>query len=61
MISRIPGTSHGALEGRIIGQTVQDRLGLPVMEIEVPPLTDAMSPAIRTRLEALVETVKEKR
>jgi benzoyl-CoA reductase/2-hydroxyglutaryl-CoA dehydratase subunit BcrC/BadD/HgdB len=61
VISRIPGASHCALEGRVIGQTVQDRLGLPVLEIEIPPLTDAMSPAIRTRLEALVETVKEKR
>ena len=61
VISRIPGASHCALEGRIIGQTVQERLGLPVLEIEIPPLTDAMSPALRTRLEALVETVKEKR
>jgi len=61
VISRIPGASHCALEGRVIGQAVQDRLGLPVLEIEIPPLTDAMSPAIRTRLEALVETVKEKR
>jgi benzoyl-CoA reductase/2-hydroxyglutaryl-CoA dehydratase subunit BcrC/BadD/HgdB len=60
VISRIPGASHCALEGRIIGQVVQERLGLPVLEIEIPPLIDAMSPAIRTRLEALVETVKEK-
>ena len=60
VISRIPGASHCALEGRIIGQAVQERLGLPVLEIEIPPLSDAMSPAIRTRLEALVETTKEK-
>lgn len=58
VISRIPGASHCALEGAIIGQTVQERLGLPVIEIEIPPLTDAMSPTIRTRLEALVETVR---
>ena len=37
------------------------RLGLPVVEIEVPPLTDALEPALRTRLEALVETAKDKR
>ena len=61
VISRIPGASHCAVEGKIIGQMVQERLGLPVLEIEIPPLTDAMNPAIRTRLEALVETVKEKR
>jgi benzoyl-CoA reductase/2-hydroxyglutaryl-CoA dehydratase subunit BcrC/BadD/HgdB len=60
VISRIPGASHCALEGRIIGQIIQERLNLPVLEIEIPPLTDAMSPTIRTRLEALVETVKEK-
>jgi benzoyl-CoA reductase/2-hydroxyglutaryl-CoA dehydratase subunit BcrC/BadD/HgdB len=60
VISRIPGASHCALEGRIIGEVVKERLGLPVLEIEIPPLTDAMSSAIRTRMEALVETVKEK-
>jgi hypothetical protein len=32
-----------------------------VVEIEVPPLADALSPALRTRLEALVETIKENR
>ena len=31
------------------------------MEIEVPPITDALEPTLRTRLEALVETVKERR
>jgi hypothetical protein len=60
VISRIPGASHCALEGKIIGRIVTERLGLPVLEIEIPPLTDAMSPTIRNRLEALVETVKEK-
>jgi hypothetical protein len=61
VISRIPGASHCAFEGRIIGAAVHQRLGLPVVEIEVPPLADALSPALRTRLEALVETIKENR
>lgn len=61
VISRIPGASHCALEGKIIGQVVQERLGLPVLEIEVPPLTHALQPALRTRLEALIETVREAR
>ncbi len=30
------------------------------MEIEVPPITDALEPTLRTRLEALIETVKER-
>jgi benzoyl-CoA reductase/2-hydroxyglutaryl-CoA dehydratase subunit BcrC/BadD/HgdB len=61
VISRIPGASHCALEGKIIGRLVEETLGLPILEIEIPSLTDAMSPAVRTRLEALVETIKEKR
>ena len=58
IISRIPGASHCALEGEIIGRIVRERSGIPVLEIEVPPLTDAMCPTMRTRLEALIETVK---
>jgi len=61
IISRIPGASHCALEGKIIGEIVRDRLGIPVVEIEVPPLTDSIQPTLRTRLEAVVETVRERR
>jgi benzoyl-CoA reductase/2-hydroxyglutaryl-CoA dehydratase subunit BcrC/BadD/HgdB len=61
IISRIPGASHCALEGRIIGEIVRRRCGVPVMEIEVPPITDALEPALRTRLEALVEMVRSPR
>jgi hypothetical protein len=61
VISRIPGASHCALEGRIIAQAVRDELGLPVLEIEVPPITDALEPGLRTRLEALVEIVHHAR
>ena len=61
VISRIPGASHCAFEGEIIGQAVSENLGLPVLEIEIPPLADALTPSLQTRLEALIETVKEKR
>ena len=61
MISRIPGASHCASEGAILAEIVESRLGLPVVQIEVPPLTDALLPALRTRLEALVETVRHRR
>ena len=57
LISRIPGASHCALEGQIIGDIIRDRLDVPVLEIEVPPVTDSIRPTVRTRLEALVETV----
>jgi benzoyl-CoA reductase/2-hydroxyglutaryl-CoA dehydratase subunit BcrC/BadD/HgdB len=58
VISRIPGASHCAIEGAIIADVVRSRLGIPVVEIEAPPVTDAMQPTIRTRLEALIETVR---
>jgi benzoyl-CoA reductase/2-hydroxyglutaryl-CoA dehydratase subunit BcrC/BadD/HgdB len=61
IVSRIPGASHCAVEGEIIGEIVREECKLPVLEIEVPPLTDAVSPTLRTRLEALVEVVKEHR
>lgn len=61
VISRIPGASHCAWEGHIIADLIRAELALPVVEIEVPPLSDAMSQTLRTRLEALVETVKQHR
>lgn len=61
LISRIPGASHCATEGVIIGETVRSRLRIPVLEIEVPPLSDSIKPTLRTRLEALIETSKELR
>ncbi len=61
VISRIPGASHCATEGMIIGETVRSELGLPVLEIEVPPVSDSIQPGLRTRLEALIETAKELR
>lgn len=61
VISRIPGASHCALEGQVIGEIVQAELDVPVLEIEVPSLTDSIAQALRTRLEALVEAVRERR
>jgi len=60
-ISRIPGASHCATEGAVIGQIVRDQLDLPVVELEVPPVADPLWPTLKTRLEALVETVLERR
>ncbi len=61
VVSRIPGASHCAWEGETIAAAVRERLGLPVAEVEVPPLTDALAPSIRSRLEALVETARARR
>ena len=61
LISRIPGASHCALEGEVISEIVQENFDIPVLEIEVPPVTDSMRPTVSTRLEALVETIKARR
>lgn len=61
LISKIPGASHCALEGTIIADIVRSNLGVPAVEIEVPPVTDSLTPALLTRLEALVETVRQRR
>ena len=61
VVSRIPGASHCGLEGGLIGEIVRRQCGVPVMEIEVPPITDALEPTLRTRLEALVETVRARK
>lgn len=61
VVSRIPGASHCALEGAVIGQIVREQLGVPVVELEVPPITDSVEPALRTRLEALLETASSRR
>lgn len=61
IVSRIPGASHCALEGRIFREVIQAELDLPVLEIEVPPVSDAVAPSLRTRIEALVETVWQRR
>ncbi len=61
VVSRIPGASHCAFEGEAIAQQVRERLGLPVVELEAPPVSDAMGPSLRTRLQALVEAIYMRR
>jgi len=61
IVSRIPGASHCALEGDVIRDRVQEELGIPVVELEVPPVCDALSENLRTRMEALLETARRRR
>lgn len=61
VIARIPGASHAASEGAVIADTLRERLDLPVVEIEIPPVMDAVEASIRARLEALVETARARR
>ncbi|MEX0774174.1 MAG: 2-hydroxyacyl-CoA dehydratase family protein [Phycisphaeraceae bacterium] len=61
VISRILGASHCPFEGDLIGRMIREELGLPVLEIEVPPVSDGVRPALTMRLEALVETARARR
>jgi hypothetical protein len=61
VVSRIPGASHCAREGEIIRDTVRQTAGLPTIELEIPPVCDAMQPALGSRLQALVETARARR
>lgn len=60
IISRIPGASHCALEGKIIQNMIQNEHGIPTVEIEVPYLCDSFSSSIRNRIEALLEMTEKK-
>lgn len=59
VISRIPGASHCASESAVIAAALR-AMGLSAIEIEVPPVSDSLQPAIRTRVEALVESVRSR-
>ncbi len=61
VISRIPGASHCPMEGVVIGEIVRSRVGVPVAEVEVPPIADSLEPTLRTLLEALVETARDRK
>lgn len=61
LVSRVPGASHSAFEGELIRRAIDKTLGIPVVEVEIPPLCDGVSSSLRTRIEALVETVKARR
>jgi hypothetical protein len=61
VICRIPGASHCALEGKIIRQAVQSALGLPTVELEVPPVSDPFQGTLTSRLQALIEVVRARR
>jgi hypothetical protein len=61
VVSRIPGASHCAREGEIIREIVRRKIGIPVIELEIPPVCDALLPSLGSRLQALVETARARR
>jgi len=61
VVSRIPGASHCAWEGAVLREVAQRELDIPAIELEIPPVCDAMLPALGSRLQALVETARARR
>jgi hypothetical protein len=61
VVSRIPGASHCAREGAIIRERVSQVLGIPTVELEIPPVCDAMMPSLSSRLQAVMETARARR
>ena len=61
VVSRIPGASHCPWEGALIREHVTTQIGLPVVEIEIPPVCDALLPALRTRVQAVMEIARARR
>jgi 2-hydroxyglutaryl-CoA dehydratase, D-component len=61
VVSRIPGASHCAREGAVIRQMVEETLGLPTVELEVPPVSDSLLPVLSSRLQAVMEIARARR
>ena len=57
----VRGASHCAREGEIIRGIVRQNIGIPTIELEIPPVCDAMLPNLGSRLQALVETARARR
>ena len=61
VVARIPGASHCPWEGVLIREQVGEQIGLPVVELEIPPVCDAFMAALRTRLQAVMEIARARR
>lgn len=61
VVARIPGASHCPWEGALIREHLTAQTGLPVVEVEIPPVCDALMPALQTRLQALMEIARARR
>ncbi len=61
VVSRIPGASHCAHEGTIIREVVQEELGIPSIELEIPPICDAFVGTLNSRLQAVIEVAQARR
>jgi hypothetical protein len=61
VVARIPGASHCPWEAALIRKQVDEQLELPGVELEIPPVCDALLPNLQTRLQALMEIARARR
>ncbi len=61
IVSGILGGSHCAMESRLIAEYIKAELDLPVLEFDVPPHGKEISRQIRTRIDAFLEMLTERR
>ncbi len=61
IISGLLGGSHCAMESKLIGDIVRDRLGLPVLEFDVAPPNREIDRQTLTRIEAFMELLRSRR
>ena len=61
VVCRIPGASHCAAETRVLADRLAERTHRPVLDIEIPTLIDPYETSVTTRLEALIETARNRR
>ena len=52
-------SDEGVTSGR--GTPPETKFSVPVTEVEVPPIADSLEPTFRTLLEALVETIRDRK
>jgi len=61
VVARIPGASHCPWESELIRGQVHAQTGLSAVELEIPPVCDALLPTLRTRLQTVIEIARTRR
>ena len=61
IVSGILGGSHCAMESRLIARYAREELDVPVLEFDVPPPAREINRQLRTRVDAFLEVLRERR
>lgn len=61
IVSGILGGSHCAMESRLIGDYIKQKLDIPILEFDVAPPNKAIDRQTQTRIDAFLELVRSRR